>query len=100
MKIKAAALASAIVLAALAAPAAGQSRGSVCLVADPTGTLLNVRATPNGRVVGEIVNGVWVRVGDMAAVNGKPWALIHDSDMAGTLGDRLGWVFAAYLKCR
>ncbi len=89
-----------LAVVALAAPASAQSRGSVCLVADPTGTLLNVRSAPNGRVVGEIVNGVWVRVGDMAEVNGKPWALIHDSDMAGTLGDRLGWVFAKYLKCR
>ena len=85
---------------AFATPTAAQSRGSICLVADPTGTLLNVRSAPNGRIVGQIANGVWVRVGDMAAVGGKPWAHIHDSDMAGTLGDPLGWVFASYLKCR
>ena len=85
---------------ALAAPAMAQSRGSVCVIADPTGTLLNVRTAPNGRVVGQIANGVWVRVGDMAAMNGKPWAFIHDSDMTGTLGDPLGWVFARYLNCR
>lgn len=85
---------------ALATPVAAQSRGSVCVVADPTGTLLNVRTAPNGRVVGQIANGVWVRVGDMAAENGKPWAFIHDSDMTGTRGDPLGWVFARYLNCR
>ena len=102
MKIPTFALALAAVLAVggpLAAPAAAQS-ARVCVVSDPTGTLLNVRDEPNGRVVGEIHNGVWVKATDRTTSRGKPWAFIHDSDAAGTLGEPLGWVFAAYLTCR
>ena len=102
MKIPTFALALAAVLAVggpLAAPAAAQS-ARVCVVSDPTGTLLNVRDEPNGRVVGEIHNGVWVKATDRTISRGKPWIFIHDSDVNGTLGEPLGWVFAAYLTCR
>jgi ABC-type sugar transport system substrate-binding protein len=99
MKISTLAVALATVLA-LAVPAAAQSGRIVCVVADPTGTLLNVRDTPNGAVVGQIANGVWVRATDRATSRGKSWTFIHDSDINGTLGEPLGWVFAAYLNCR
>ena len=84
---------------AAAAPAAAQGLDRTCVVSDPTGTQLNVREAPNGRVVGSIANGVWVAVRTRTTANGKPWAYIHDSDMHGTLGDPLGWVYAPYLKC-
>lgn len=83
----------------LASPAAAQMSDRVCVVSDPTGTLLNVREAPNGRVVGTIANGVWVSVRTRTTERGKAWAYIHDSDMAGTIGPPLGWVFDAYLKC-
>lgn len=92
-------LAFAIGIAAAATPASAQS-ARVCVVADPTGTLLNLRDTPNGAIVGEIHNGVWVKATDRMTSRGKPWVHIHDSDRNGTLGAPLGWVFAAYLKCR
>jgi hypothetical protein len=34
----------------------------VCTVSDPTGTPLNVRATPNGRIIGSLSNGTRVQV--------------------------------------
>ena len=97
--MKISSLAFATALAALATPTAAQS-ARVCVVADPTGTLLNLRDTPNGVVVGSIANGVWVKATDRTTSRGKPWVYIHDSDRNGTLGEPLGWVFATYLKCR
>ena len=97
--MKVSTIALAFALAALATPAAAQSP-RVCVVADPTGTLLNIRDTPNGTIVGEIANGAWVKATDRASSRGKPWVFIHDSDTNGTLGPPLGWVFAAYLTCR
>ena len=35
----------------------------VCIVSDPTGTPLNVRATPNGRIIGSLSNGTRVQAG-------------------------------------
>ena len=99
MKTTLFALAFAAGLVALAGPAAAQAP-RVCVVADPTGTLLNVRDTPNGTIVGEIHNGVWVKATDRMTSRGKPWVFIHDSDRNGTLGEPLGWVFADYVKCR
>ena len=94
--------ASLVVLGALGAfptSAIAQFSDRVCVVADPTGTPLNVREEPNGRIVGTIVDGAWVLVRTRTRVSGKSWAYIHDSDEFGTVGDPLGWVFDAYLKC-
>lgn len=86
-------------LIALPLPAHAQFSDRVCVVVDPTDTPLNVREDPNGRIVGTIVNGAWVLVRTRTTVNGKTWAYIHDSDKFGHMGDPLGWVFDAYLKC-
>ena len=86
-------------LAALPSPSHAQFSDRVCVVADPTGTPLNVREEPNGRIVGTIANGVWVLVRTQTTVGGKSWAYIHDSNKFGTVGDPLGWVFDRYLKC-
>ncbi|OCP20858.1 MULTISPECIES: SH3 domain-containing protein [unclassified Ensifer] len=73
------------------APAAG---GDIaCVVADPTGTPLNVRTEPNGRIVMTLANGSKVRRVGERRHGGKGWALV--SSDAG----ELGWVFAAYLDC-
>jgi Bacterial SH3 domain len=66
-----------------------------CRVADPTGTPLNVRAEPNGKVVDILNNGVPVKIIDHVSKSGKEWAYI------GRIGDQhpAGWVFRDYLDC-
>jgi hypothetical protein len=36
--------------------------GETCAVADPSGTPLNVRRTPNGPIVGAVLNGIPVSI--------------------------------------
>ena len=81
---------AAAALWALAAPAlaAGQ-----CLVDDPTGTPLNVRAAPNGTVLTTLENGVGVEVLEERRIGGKRWLLVARQ------GERLGWIFGAYVVC-
>ncbi len=69
--------------------------GEICTVADPTGTPLNVREEPNGRILGTWQNGVRVRPYEEQRVNGKLWYAVERlaEDNAA------GWVFDAYLKC-
>ena len=77
----------------------GEEKGAVlaqnrCLVADPTGTPLNVRTEPNGRIVGTLNNGTLVKIRDVNLSYGKAWARVS----AGTDAP-LGWVFRDYLNC-
>jgi len=45
-----------------------------CKVTDPTGTPLNVRESPNGKIIGTLPNGSTVAiVAEKNAANGKPW---------------------------
>ncbi len=70
----------------LIAPAPGQAK---CVVTDPTGTPLNIRATPNGKIIGTLRNGASVAILDTAYDSrGRPWAYI------GT-----GWVFREFVTC-
>ncbi len=72
----------------------------VCTVKDPTGTPLNVRAAPKGKILANLKNGQKVEVIDHQDVKGKRWARIGrfaDGDMQSDLDS--GWVFANYLKC-
>ena len=64
-----------------------------CIVADPTGTPLNVRAAPNGEILSRLGNGVPVVIVEERARAGKQWARVAVD------GQTLGWVFAAYLDC-
>ena len=82
-----------LICAAPGSQALAQSR---CRVMDPTGTPLNVRTAPNGRVLGALPNGILVSVIDHAVdANGKPWVYIK------SLGDdtALGWVFREFVAC-
>lgn len=96
-------LLASLLLAAVAvaptAPVAAAGLDEVCVVADPTGTQLNVRRRPNDTVVGTMANGAWVLVVDRTNEAGKTWAHVRDSDPHGHRGPDLGWVFYAYLKC-
>ena len=65
-----------------------------CVVNDPTGTPLNVRARPNGPILGALYNGASVRVLKTTFDHGRRWAYIAPLE-AG----KSGWIFADYLTC-
>lgn len=67
-----------------------------CKVTDPTGTPLNVRATPNGKIIGKINNNITVYVSEYAYDDkGRPWALVFDAK-----NDKyIGWVFREFISC-
>ncbi len=82
-----------ILALASASPAGAQSR---CKVMDPTGTPLNLRAAPDGKIVGTLSNGAFVSVvKEGVGADGKPWAYIarYQDDVA------LGWVFREFIAC-
>lgn len=69
--------------------------GKICKVADPTGTPLNIREEPNGKILGTWDNGVRVRPYEEKSHNGKLWyAVERIAD-----DNAIGWVFDPYLKC-
>ncbi len=71
----------------------GDAWAAECVVADPTGTPLNVRAEPKGRILSVLENGIAVQVTDETWAGGKRWVRVSADD-----GTR-GWVFADYLDC-
>lgn len=83
------------VIPLLALSASGPVRGAeiACIVADPTGTPLNIRDAPNGRVVMTLSNGAKVKTTGERNHSGKRWSLVADETGA------LGWAFSAYLDC-
>jgi hypothetical protein len=75
---------------------ATEARAQECTVADPTGTPLNVREQPNGRIAGALYNGAAVYVKDLTVDrDGRRWAYIIPLK-AG----KSGWVFREYLDCK
>jgi hypothetical protein len=64
-----------------------------CLVANPTGTPLNVRSKPNGAFLGALHNDTSVALTERVLVNGKIWGRIVPEE-----GKR-GWVFFDFLSC-
>jgi hypothetical protein len=60
-----------------------------CTVADPTGTPLNVRRSPNGQIVGALSNGVPVSIRERRG----DWVSVAPST------GRSGWVAQKYLDC-
>lgn len=82
-----------LALAVQASPAEAQSR---CRVTDPTGTPLNIRAAPNGSIIGRAANGVLVSIVDTASdTRGRAWALIRPASGGGAVG----WVFREFVSC-
>lgn len=67
----------------------------ICTVVDPTGTPLNVRSGPNGKILSTLRKGSKVEVVDHTEQNGKRWARVSKYQEA-----TYGWVFEAYLKCK
>jgi hypothetical protein len=67
-----------------------------CRVADPSGTPLNVRASPNGHIVGKLKNGDVVSILDRASDgNGKTWVYIGDDQDKRPIG----WVYRNFVEC-
>lgn len=66
-----------------------------CTVSDPTGTPLNVRSRPNGRIVAGLHNGSRVLLWQLVYVGGQPWAKITPIGLG-----KAGWVFRKYLSCQ
>lgn len=64
-----------------------------CVVNDPTGTPLNVRAAPNGDILTTLSNGMRVDPVDETRHNSKRWLLVN------RFGERIGWVFGSYILC-
>jgi hypothetical protein len=57
---------------------------------------LNIRATPNGAIIGRAANGVLVSIVETASDNrGRAWALIRPA----TGGGAVGWVFREFVSC-
>jgi hypothetical protein len=84
---------SAAILICCSSGAFAQSR---CRVMDPTGTPLNVRTAPGGKIVAALPNGLLVSIVDQALdANGKPWVYIARYDD----GAVLGWVFREFIAC-
>ncbi len=77
------------------------AKAEECKVADPTGTPLNVRASPNGKISQTLKNGsiVFVEKKSYQSKNGanRVWAQI--SQAAGNSRKILGWVFGDYISC-
>jgi hypothetical protein len=72
----------------------------ICTVADPTGTPLNIRLSPNGPVVGTATNGTELMFVEHREVDGQLWALVerfHEGEMVTDFDG--AWVFGAYLDC-
>jgi hypothetical protein len=68
---------------------------STCVVNDPTGTPLNARTAPFGRILTTLQNGVSVEIIDRTTDRyGKPWVYIADKE-----NRPLGWVFLEYIAC-
>jgi hypothetical protein len=74
--------------------------GNECFVADPTGTSLNVRSSPDSAAnfLTQLQNGTPVGIISIDAdSSGRPWAEVGLYTNGGW--KNLGWVFANYLDC-
>lgn len=86
---------AAIFLAAVVMTTTAEAKNR-CRVMDPTGTPLNVRTTPYGRVLDALPNGMLVSVLDETRDRqGKLWVYVasYENDIP------LGWVFREYISC-
>lgn len=69
-----------------------------CKITDPTGTPLNVRASPNGKILRKIANNTVVFI-EQTSYDSKnrTWAQISISVRRGR--KVLGWVFREFISC-
>jgi hypothetical protein len=96
------AMAAAIGLCAGVLPAQAQAEdiasGKTCRVTDPTGTPLNARLQPNGKIVNRIRNGRTVYAQSISTDNeGKPWVLVAIKNQGNY--KILGYVLREFVSC-
>jgi hypothetical protein len=76
----------------------GDIASSTCQVTDPTGTPLNARLQPNGKIVNRIRNGRTVYVQSTARDDeGKPWVLVAIKNQGNY--KILGYVLREFVSC-
>ena len=75
----------------LVAPvSASKAQQISCVVADPTGTPLNIRVAPESpRIIGTLKNGTVITLDRIENYRGRVWARIQN----------LGWVYKNFLNC-
>lgn len=89
-------LARSIAVLAVLGTATLASANDRCRVMDPTGTPLNIRETPGGRVVGTLPNGMLVAHSETVRDRrGRAWAFLHDR----VSGNPIGWVYREFIAC-
>ncbi len=72
--------------------------GKTCRVTDPTGTPLNARLQPNGKIVNRIRNGRTVYAQSIARDDeGKPWVLVAIKNQGNY--KILGYVLREFVSC-
>jgi hypothetical protein len=72
--------------------------GKTCRVTDPTGTPLNARLRPNGKVVNRIKNGRSVYIQSIDRDDeGKPWALVAIKNQGNY--KVMGYVLREFISC-
>jgi hypothetical protein len=96
------AISAAIGLCAGVLPAQAQAdgipSGKACRVTDPTGTPLNARLQPNGKIVNRIRNGRTVYAQSISTDNeGKPWVLVAIKNQGNY--KILGYVLREFVSC-
>ena len=79
-------------------PAQAQASGKACRVTDPTGTPLNARLQPNGKVVNRLKNGRTVYAQSISTDNqGKPWVLVAIKNQGSY--KIMGYVLREFVSC-
>ena len=72
--------------------------GKACRVTDPTGTPLNARLQPNGKVVNRLRNGRTVYAQSISTDNeGKPWVLVAIKNQGSY--KIMGYVLREFVSC-
>ena len=88
-----------LVLAAMAVLIAGPALAEdKCLVTDPSGTPLNVRDKPGGKILTTLPNGVTLTISDYQKdAKGREWA--HLGDLKYDPKAKGGWVAKDLISC-
>lgn len=74
------------------------SQSDRCKVTDPTETPLNVRASPNGKILRTIKNGANIYV-EQTTSDEKNRSWVQISQAIGNERKILGWVFGEFINC-
>ncbi len=79
----------------------GQTELARCYVDDPTGTPLNLRSSPNGKIIRKLKNGtlLYTRVGDNDGASTTVNGYIKVYRRAKGKYVVWGWVFRQYTSC-